>query len=99
MYIYNYIQNSKKHHFVFFHPRSTKSTQINTNICSTLKEIFNIFDPSYSGVSIIRYVQTPFISKDTIEEAITSLIISEAESSCSVEELDEIIYKRKDRTT
>ncbi len=86
--------NSLNNPRVFYYPRTTKSTQINTNICSTLKEIFDVFDPNYSGVSIIRYVQTPFISKDTIEEAITSLIVSKAESSCSVEEVDEIIYKR-----
>jgi glycosyltransferase involved in cell wall biosynthesis len=79
---------------VDFFLRDSKSTQRSTKLALTLKKIIKIYDPNYSGVSIIRYTQTPFISKDTLEEAVYSLLASAAESACTVEEVSDAIYAR-----
>jgi len=79
---------------VSFIKRNENSTLRSSNIVETLKLVTSKFDPNYEGIILLRYVQAPFISKDTIEEAITSLVISGADSVRAVEELRSSIYKR-----
>lgn len=54
----------------------------------------NKYDPEYNGITLMRYVQTPFVSTGTIEEAITSLAISGADSANAIEEIGSCIYRR-----
>ncbi len=79
---------------VVFHHRGTKSTQRSANLALTMADILKKYDPQHKGISIIRYTQTPFISKDTLEEAISSLLISDADSACTIEEVSDTIYMR-----
>lgn len=83
-------RNSK----VAFVPRDEKSTLRSANIADTLRQVVRRFDPEYRGVTVMRYVQTPFITTGTVEEAITSLATSGADSACAVEELRSRIYRR-----
>lgn len=79
---------------VTFLPRNERSTLRSSNIVETLQHVVKNVDPSCAGVTILRYVQTPFITTGTVEEAITSLAVSDADSACAVEELRSSIYRR-----
>lgn len=79
---------------VHFMPRLERSTLRSANIVDTLKEITGKYDPEGHGTTVVRYIQTPFVSTGTLEEAITSLAFSGAHSACPVEELRSRIYRR-----
>jgi len=79
---------------VDFVPRDERSTLRSSNIVDTLKEVARTVDPESRGLIVMRYVQTPFVSTGTIEEAITSLAVSGADSACAVEEIRSRIYRR-----
>lgn len=88
------IVESYKNEKVKFFLRSEQSTRISVSIVETLKSIAEKFDPSFNGITLMRYVQTPFVSTGTIDEAITSLSLGDADSACAVEQIDSKIYKR-----
>ena len=77
-----------------FHERDEVNTLRSSNISNTVQEILKIHDEDFSGVSILNFVQTPFVSSDTLEEALTSLMSSEAESSFAVQEVEKRIFRR-----
>lgn len=74
--------------------RSEKSTLRSAQISETLKLVTDKFDPKLNGIIIMRYIQTPFISTATIDEAITSLIVNDADSTTAVSEITNKIYQR-----
>ena len=84
------LQDNRLH----FHERDEVNTLRSSNISNTVQEILKIHDEDYSGVSILNFVQTPFVSSDTLEEALTSLMSSEAESSFAVQEVEKRIFRR-----
>jgi len=79
---------------VTFIERDEKSTLRSSRITDTLKVVVDLLDPEFNGITLMRYVQTPFISTGTLEEAIASLVVSESNSACAVEEIHSRIYKR-----
>ncbi len=79
---------------VIFILRSEKSTFRSSNISHTLKVVAQKLDPQFIGITILRYVQTPFIATGTIDEAITSLAISGADSANAIEKITNQIYQR-----
>jgi glycosyltransferase involved in cell wall biosynthesis len=44
--------------------------------------------------SVLRYIQTPFVTVDTLEEAVCTLAISEADSASAVEEIRSRVFRR-----
>lgn len=79
---------------VHFFLRNERSTLRSSSIVDTLKEVLCKYDPDNRGITVLRYIQTPFVSTGTLEEAITSLAISGADSACPIEELSSRIYRR-----
>lgn len=79
---------------VIFCEREERDTLRSSNIVNTLKKIINQFDPNYNGLSVLRYVQSPFVTTETIDEAISTILVSDSESSCAVKELTNRIYKK-----
>ena len=83
--------NDKK---LYFHEREEVNTLRSSNISYTVNEILKEHDPKHTGISLLNFVQTPFVSSDTLEEALTSLLSSEAESSFAVQEVDKRIFRK-----
>lgn len=77
-----------------FHTRKLESTYRSSSIVPTLEEISSRFDPDLVGITVMRYIQTPFVSVGTLEEAITSMVMAKADSSIAVEELRSNLYRR-----
>ena len=79
---------------VQFFLRDSFSTIRSISLVATLKEIINKYDKEYRGVSVLSYIQTPFVKTQILNEAISSLLINNADSSCGVELMNKQFYKK-----
>ena len=78
-------------HFV---ERPTDSTPRSLSVVPTLQNAIEKFDPEHRGVVLVRYVQAPFVQPSTLEEAIATLLLSDADSAFPVEQLKSPVYRR-----
>lgn len=74
--------------------RDSQSTIRSASIVPTLETIARKVDPELNGITVIRYLQSPFVTVDSIEEAIATLVMSGADSSTAVEEILSQIFRR-----
>ena len=88
------IVESYKNKNIIFHLRDEKSTIRSSSLLPTLKNIVSNIDQNLNGISVIRYIQTPFVTTSVLDEAISSLIINNADSSCGVELINEQLYQK-----
>ncbi len=77
-----------------FHQRKPADTQRSKSITATLEKIAAEHDPQLRGVMVVCYVQAPFVTTDTLEEAVFTLVMNHADSSIGVEEIADPVYKR-----
>lgn len=80
---------------VRFYLRPEQSTLPSAQLSELLRHILQLYDPLYTGISIVRYLQTPFVTTETIDEAVCTLILSEADSVFAIEEIRSEVYQRK----
>jgi glycosyltransferase involved in cell wall biosynthesis len=83
--------NDPRLRFVLRDPKSTIRT---ASVVSTLEMIARDLDPELKGMTVLRYIQSPFVTVDTLEEAISTLAMSEADSSNGVEEIGGQVFRR-----
>ena len=74
--------------------RKTKNTVRSVKISETLRNICLKYDPEFKGITVMNYIQTPFVTIDTIEESIHTLILNHADCSFGVDEINFPIYQR-----
>jgi CMP-N-acetylneuraminic acid synthetase len=74
--------------------RDPKDTIRSKSIVITLEKIVEKIDPSWNGITAVSYIQTPFVTKETLEEAIFTLVMAQADSSFGVEEITSPLYRR-----
>jgi len=74
--------------------RDAQSTIRSASIVPTLEEIARKFDPEFNGITVIRYLQSPFVTVDSIEEAVATLVMSGADSATAVEEIFSQVFRR-----
>jgi CMP-N-acetylneuraminic acid synthetase len=74
--------------------RSTENTIRSRPIIFSLENIVKKIDPGYKGITVLSYIQAPFTKTEILEEAIYTLLVSEADSSMAVEEIREGLFKR-----
>jgi CMP-N-acetylneuraminic acid synthetase len=79
---------------VRFVDRDARSTIRTASIVPTLERICDLYDPERRGMTVLRYIQTPFVTTGTVEEAITTLLLSDADSSYGVEEIRSQVFVR-----
>lgn len=77
-----------------FFLRDPKSTIRTASIVPVLESIVRPLDPELKGITALRYIQTPFVTTDTLDEAVTSLVMNDADSSCGVEALNTRLFRR-----
>jgi glycosyltransferase involved in cell wall biosynthesis len=77
-----------------FYLRDTKSTIRSASIVPVLEKIVRPLDPEMNGITVLRYIQTPFVTSGTLDEAITSLVMNKVDSSCGVEQLASKLFRR-----
>lgn len=74
--------------------RDSQSTIRSASIVPTLEEIAKKFDPELNGITVVRYLQSPFVTVDSIEEAVATLVMSGADSAAAVEEILSQVFRR-----
>ncbi len=74
--------------------RDAQSTIRTASIVPTLEMIARKFDPELRGVTLVRYLQSPFVTVDTIDEAIGTLALGGADSVTAVEEIRSQLFRR-----
>ena len=79
---------------ILFFKRTKEETLRSVPIGITLRRIILKFDPEAKGLTFLTYCSSPFVSKQTVEESIHTLIYNEADSCVGVEEMSDIIYQR-----
>lgn len=63
-------------------------------LAPTLSRIVEPLPGAAQGVTLIHYVQAPFLTVGTLEEAIHTLVLNEADSCFGVEEVTNLLYRR-----
>lgn len=74
--------------------RDPQSTIRSSSVVPTLERIARELDPSLNGLTVLRYIQSPFVTVDTLEEAVCTLAISDADSASAVEEIRSRVFRR-----
>lgn len=77
-----------------FVQRDSQSTIRSASIVPTLEAIAKRFDSQLNGITVIRYLQSPFVTVDSIEEAVATLVMSGADSATAVEEIFSQVFRR-----
>jgi glycosyltransferase involved in cell wall biosynthesis len=79
---------------VRFTLRDPRHTIRSATIVPTLEIIAREFDPQLAGMTVLRYIQSPFVTVDTLEEAVATLAMSEADSANGVEIITGQVFRR-----
>jgi hypothetical protein len=74
--------------------RDSQSTIRSATLVPTLEMIASDLDPPFNGLTVLRYIQSPFVTVDTLEEAVSTLAMSDADSSNGVEEINGQVFRR-----
>ena len=80
-----------------FFKRKKEDTPPSKSIVPLLEKIVTPIDSKHSGVAVLSYLQAPMVTTETLEEAISTLILNDACSSYGLEEVKETLYKRNSR--
>lgn len=79
---------------LFFHLRDKRETIRSQKITPLLQKIAQEFDKDFSGITAIRYIQSPFVAKETLEESLYTVILNKVDSAVGVESINRSVYKR-----
>ena len=75
-----------------FHKRKYESTLRTASMSTLLMEIVKSLDPNFSGITVLNYVQAPFLTIGSVEEAVYSLLFADADAAISVEEFEDVNF-------
>jgi len=79
---------------LIYFERQREDTIRSTKLVITLEKIAMKLDPQFRGITAVSYLQTPFVGFATMEEAISTLIMNEADCALGVKEIKDPLYKR-----
>lgn len=74
--------------------RDIQSTIRTASIVPTLEMIARKFDPDLNGMTVVRFLQAPFVTVETIEETAATLAWNTSDSATGVEEMNSQVYRR-----
>jgi glycosyltransferase involved in cell wall biosynthesis len=74
--------------------RKKEETIRSRSIVPTLENVCRDLDPDFKGITSLIYLQSAFVKIKTIEEAIASLIMNQADCAIGVVEIGDPLYRR-----
>jgi len=77
-----------------FFKRETSDTVRSRSIVGTLSRLTERYDPASNGVTVLCYLPSPFVTLDSLEEAVYTLVYNNADSSVGVEEITDPVFCR-----
>ncbi len=69
--------------------RTFESTFRTAPLSEMLRVAIEPYDPKFKGITVINYVQAPFLTLASLEEAIHTLLLNDADASLAVEAYDD----------
>ncbi len=79
-----------------FFTRRYEDTHHYNKLKNTLRAVAETYDPEFKGIIVVPYLAAPFVGTGTLEEAVSTLILNNANAAFGVKELDAPVYKRTD---
>ncbi len=79
---------------VSYFQRKTQETIRSIRLIPTLERLTAPLDPEGTGVTVIAYLQSPFVTTETLEEAAYTLILNDADCAFGVEEVRVPLFKK-----
>jgi glycosyltransferase involved in cell wall biosynthesis len=77
-----------------FFLRDPKSTARSKNLLGSLEKIALNIDPEMSGITVSVFCQAPFITTETVDETITTLLFNDTDCAFGVERVDSQLLRR-----
>ena len=77
-----------------FIERSKESTIYSRSIVYTLEHVIRKLGVGWEGITVLSYIQAPFTTTASLEESVYTLMLNNADSAFSVEEVDRDVYRR-----
>jgi glycosyltransferase involved in cell wall biosynthesis len=77
-----------------FFARDTKETIRSCSIAKTLEQISSLHDSKLQGVTMLSYIHTPFVTTETMEEALFTLLLNDSDSAFGLEKFNHPLYRR-----
>jgi len=74
--------------------RQPHDTIRSKNITFTLDKIIRNYDPENKGIIVLSYISAPFVTTPAMEEAVSTLVLNNADCSFGVQEIKERLYQR-----
>ena len=74
---------------IYYYQRKTENTVRSASLTPTIEGLLKEIDPDYNGLTVISYLQAPFVKTETMEEAIATVILNNITSAMGVEEAKE----------
>ena len=79
---------------LYFFKREWEDTLRSNSIAATLDKIAAKLDPQRNGLTVLSYLQAPFVRTATLDEAVTTLLLNDSDCSIGVEEIKDLLFKR-----
>ncbi|MGE4157470.1 MAG: glycosyltransferase [Planctomycetota bacterium] len=83
----------KDDRLLFFERRPEETTR-SASLADTLFRLSGSFDPAGRGLTVLTYLQAPFVTTETLEEALCTLILNDADGSMGVQEISDNLFRR-----
>lgn len=77
-----------------FLQRKPEDTIRSKSLVPTIEKIIAPIDPAREGLTVIAYIQAPFVTSKTLKEAIFTLILNDTDCAFGVEEVKYPLFKR-----
>lgn len=78
-------------HFTLRNPRDTLRS---VPLARSLESIVHEFNVRFEGISVVTYVLAPFVTTRTVEDAVYTMVLNDADCSFGVEEIKDPLYVR-----
>lgn len=88
------VMSRHKDNRVRYVERSSYNTINSVPIAHSLEPIVKKFDKKCAGVSVLAFLQAPFASRETLEEAVYTLLVNQADCSFAVTEVTQQLYHK-----
>jgi len=79
---------------LIFMERSRENTIYSRSIVHTLEHIIKTLEIGWKGITVLPYIQAPFTTTASLEEAVYTLLLNNADTAFAVEEIEDELYKR-----
>ena len=79
---------------ISFIRRTKKTTIRDTKLLPLISKIIKSIDPELKGITVIRYLQAPFVNSESLDEIITTLIMNNVDAAYGAVTINSRLFKK-----